>query len=181
MSLPTITITGRVALPDNSAVGATLVFLLSGPDADSETDVVAPREVEVELDSEGAFTGSLWPTARGTKARTYQARLHLPAGPVTKVARTEGLGSFSLNEAAAARSLSELLRGDADEDTLVTSRAGWAQILAEASDIWSSAQVGISNSDNGEYFVVAAGGGVDVYENDNGTARRVVFIAEVTA
>lgn len=110
MTFPTINITGQALPPNSTAVGGSIRFRLSGPDIDTGTSIVVPREIIVPLD-DGAVDVDLWPTERGQtpNGRMYTVDVSLePASPNSRRAWVS-LGEASLPASPLSRDLGEWL------------------------------------------------------------------------
>jgi hypothetical protein len=78
MALTTCTVTGRVALPDDTAPGTGfVVFLLNVADIDGDT--LLPRAVKAPLGANGEVSVDLWPNARGSAGSAYTVQVELYA------------------------------------------------------------------------------------------------------
>src|SRR5690554_2591712 len=71
MALDTVKITGTFNLPDASWAQYTrAVFVISGYDTD--TEVVTPEQVIVDLDAGGELDVDLWPNMAGLRGTVYR-------------------------------------------------------------------------------------------------------------
>jgi len=73
MPLTTVTITGRVALPDNvSPLNAKVKFVLTSFDVDNpDEQTVLQKPVFAEIDASGDISVDLWPNERGQRGTSY--------------------------------------------------------------------------------------------------------------
>jgi len=99
VAIPTSTVSGRIALPDDTVrTGSHVTFTLSGVDADG--DVVTPVAINAPMDGTGNISVELWPNSRGLQRTKYRAIAHVRGG-VGKPWRDIDLGNIVVPEADA--------------------------------------------------------------------------------
>jgi len=180
MDLPRITVTGRVAVPDGVATGATIVFRLSGPDIDGPFGVVVPAAAQAAV-VDGAFTVLLWPNSRGINQTKYAVAVHYP--PTSGVRpETASYGAIAFDETLPVVDLNDLLLdASAPPDPVVVTRAEWGALFLTALGTYASVAAGLGAVADDAYFLTASAGGrvALLWRKVDGAAVEVQFEAEL--